>query len=340
MTKISYRVLLLGLMTVSLNIGNIGLTCNKSYSGDSFKLVATAQETTICPEQNVGETEKDCPWAGLARKMINDNKDVLPTLRSSLPNLTKPQWIDLWGNSINFDEGAKAIIVDPKILDGMEELFGVKGTSLGSQTINDRQIVHAGMEHTYGYLFSIIKTPFGFKRARWTDGEIEKGFKIPEGTFGPNPAEGTLFNNITYFAGNIVFRDEPAILDRLQKEKSLASTIVANYDYSKLQSTVLEEIIKAPINNGIIREVILHTYFVKFLEEQKNTYLLIYTVTDPINNGTKIITAFPVNTSFTENALKPSNMGNDIKLITRYNGYVEGITFVQGGVTGIKRIKN
>jgi hypothetical protein len=60
-----------------------------------------------------------------------------------------------WGTSGNVDELAHAEIVDPAIL---LPLLNLAGQLLCAAT------PHAGVQHTYGYLFSTIQTPVGKKR--------------------------------------------------------------------------------------------------------------------------------------------------------------------------------
>src|SRR6185312_10106073 len=63
--------------------------------------------------------------------------------------------LSLWGRSRNVDEFVEQAIVHPAILRVIGQLTGVPMRG---------RIVHAGLEHTYGYLFSLIETPFGYKR--------------------------------------------------------------------------------------------------------------------------------------------------------------------------------
>ncbi|MGC3970942.1 MAG: hypothetical protein QM775_27505 [Pirellulales bacterium] len=60
----------------------------------------------------------------------------------------------LWGRSVNFDEHAGQTIVDPAIVEVVGELAGKSMRG---------EVVHAGLLHTYGYLFSVIDTPYGAK---------------------------------------------------------------------------------------------------------------------------------------------------------------------------------
>ncbi|MEA3306516.1 MAG: hypothetical protein U9Q34_01880, partial [Elusimicrobiota bacterium] len=152
------------------------------------------------------ETDLDCPWAGAGRLLLKkaESKESPEGIFSKyMPELLKQINADkanvaafkLWGESINFDAMMHATIVHPNILSFLAEKLDISPPK--------GRIVHAGMEHTYGYILSVIETKFGFKRARWVKPDIEKGLKLEKGILGPNPDEGTLFSNVTCFAANI-----------------------------------------------------------------------------------------------------------------------------------------
>ncbi|OFZ01616.1 MAG: hypothetical protein A2Z97_10345 [Bdellovibrionales bacterium GWB1_52_6] len=293
-----------------------------------------ALEQASCPDQSAGEKPEDCPWAGAARTLIAEaeaGRTVSPALQTLLPRLyaqiktdgEKPELKDLWGQSINFDENAKGIIVHPGIIQSLAELFGVPAPQ------GESRVVHAGMEHTYGYLFSILKTPYGFKRARWVQGEIEEGFNLPLGTLGPTPAEGSLFMNVTTFIGTIAFRTEANEFQVIRKATRNAAREIRRMKFSELKPIRLEERVEAANANGKVRTVKLFTDFVPFLNQANpkgNTHLLIYTVKDPFHHSAQLISAFPVQTGFVQRAIQPSNLGKGRPIITRYNAFVEGLS--------------
>jgi hypothetical protein len=155
----------------------------------------------------------DMEWNSLATDIIHDVEmgrsiaakffELLPEMKEILKS--DSQRIDmksLWGTSLNTDEHAHTEIVNPEIILMLSQEVGVP--------LPDGERVFAGIEHTYGYLFSTLNTNFGHKRLRWIQGELEDGLVLPKGTLGPFPQEGTLFGNATYFFGRIAFRtDEP-----------------------------------------------------------------------------------------------------------------------------------
>jgi hypothetical protein len=272
--------------------------------------LARAAELPGCPDIAWGETAEDCPWAGAARALAaGETWDrALPEFRERLEADARLEGLKAaWGRSLNYDELARGVIVEPAILDALGAMLGVAG--------REDRVVHAGMEHTYGYLFSVLRTPFGFKRARWVRGELEAGFGLPAGTLGPAPAEGSLFANVTYFAGRVAFRGELT----LPAESVAAATVL--YPYEELAVARLEEAVSSP------RPVRLRTDLVAFphppAAADANSHLLVYSVHD---GGPKLITAFPVNRAFVARVLDPSGLGADKPVATRYNAYVEGLT--------------
>jgi hypothetical protein len=309
----------------------------------------SAPAASTCPDESRGEKAEDCPWAGLTRdleQVASQNGLVIEALEKEQPVLfyqmktdaKRKSWLNLWGKCINFDELAKGIIISPKIIDPLVQMFAPPSGQ--PFEANGREIVHAGVQHTYGYLFSNLQTSFGYKRARWVRDTLDKGFGLPIGILSPMAKSGSLFSNATYFAGRIAFKNEPANLKTLEKGVSKAvSAAVVSYDFNSLKPTRLEEIIKTPTGDVIIR-----TDFVPFLhpvEGDSNTHWLVYSIADhrqPHPKGlppAQLITAFPVETSFVESALAADSLGENKPIITRYNAYVDGITGTAW--TGLRR---
>ncbi|MCM2277099.1 MAG: hypothetical protein NDJ89_03400 [Oligoflexia bacterium] len=283
-----------------------------------------------CPAENSGEGPEDCPWGGIARALILEaeaGRAVLPKFQELAPAIAQQAAKDserkafkhLWGKSINFDEMVKDVIVHPAILETLGQIFGEEGRG---------RIVHAGMEHTYGYLLSVLKTSFGYKRARWVRPTIEQGLGLPADAINPLPQEGTFFGNVTYVLSQIAFRDDGALLESIHKiAQGTVPPSIASYPFSKLRITRLEEAVS--VKKPSPRTVILRTDFVPFFKipaGQANSHLLVYSVLDPLSGGARLVTAFPVEKPFVERALNPKNLGRDQPVITRYNAFVEGLT--------------
>lgn len=287
--------------------------------------VFSAEPLFVCPAnktKGTPETQADCPWAGMARVMqaAPENQLLLPFFEQYSPNLLRQikqdaqsgAMLALWGQSLNFDEGAKQIILAPRIYDTLADLLRT-----------DRQkgrVVHAGTEHTYGYLFSNLDTSFGYKRARWVAGEINKGFGLTQNEISPAPAQGTLLANITYLAGRLALQDDKNCVAALAAVPAAPS--LKNYNYDRLSSVCLQEIIKIGS-----RTVELRTDIVVFPNPQPGAQaLLIYSVKDSAKKSAQLISAFPVTQDFLKRIANPANVGDGKKIKTRYNAYVEGIT--------------
>ena len=276
-----------------------------------------------CPRGQ--EKAEDCPWAGAAR-LLNEkaarNEPLEPVFAAQLPGLLRQLDADrsspalqLWGESINFDELAKGEIVHPGILTFIS-------ARLGAAKPRGR-IIHAGLEHTYGYLFSLLQTKFGFKRARWVRPDIEDGLGLPRGSAGPAPAEGTLLANITCLAGGIALKDDPAASALLARMAPYCSGPVRAFSARPLKRGRLTEEVLLP--GG--RKVVLRTDFAPFRAVSGgNTHLLVYSVYDSVLGRAYLITAFPVGKGFVDNALAPSGLGAGKPVQTRYNAHVEGLT--------------
>ena len=269
-----------------------------------------------CPDESMQETRDDCPWAEITRKLIessqleSDFKKLSPEIFNQIKLDQKKSFVfNFWGKSINFDELMQKETVKAEILD-------VLFAALGTEKREDR-VCHAGAIHTYGYLFSNLKTSFGYKRARWVKDDIEAGFGLKRGTLGPKPKHGSLLQNITYFAGKVAFQNNPILmseLDRLNADDDLKKWKPKN-TIRLIESVVLNE----------NRKIELITDFVPFTHEKKsNSLLLVYSVNDSALPHPKLVTVFPVTEGFQQGALK--NLGEKQEVKPRYNAHVPELT--------------
>ena len=278
-------------------------------------------------------------WGDIANALAEGPQDLTSVeahLRSLAPSVADQIERDranaplksLWGKSINFDELAKATIVVPGILDAINDLALVPA--------RDDRITHAGFEHTYGYLLSVLKTPFGFKRARWVTEDIETGFGLARGTLSPAASSGTLLSNLTYFAGNIAFGTHARARDVLDLAGANADAALKSYEFHAVRAKTrrLEE--SLALEGG--RTVVLRTDFVPFVNALRpavtadggaiapNAQLLVYSIDDSSLELPRLVTAFAVTDSFVATALNPANLGDGKTIITRYNGFVSDVT--------------
>jgi hypothetical protein len=293
----------------------------------------SAMADSQCPQTDLAETAQDCPWAGLSRDLSQAAAGGASTLKleallkSRQPDLASQlgqmkDWQGLWGASINFDELAKGVIVDPPILAALYGLSGVTPPQLGADMPDNIQ--HAGLEHTYGYLFSVLKTAFGYKRSRWVSGEIDQGFSLPDGAISPAPKHGTLFRNVTYFTGRIAFRHDPRTAAMLEKRRGQVEPALLSFKYSDLKPTRVEE----QVDLGGGRVVTLRTDLIPFTAPSggPDQQLLVYSYLDSKEARPRLVTAFPVAQSFGDGLVKPETLGAGQPIITRYNAYIAGFT--------------
>lgn len=79
-----------------------------------------------------------------------------------------------WGASTLIDEHTGVPSIDA-------ELFGILHSAAGLDAAFP--IGHAGLLHVYGYWYSTVPTPFGYKRDRWHDGTLARAFGLPVDAF-------------------------------------------------------------------------------------------------------------------------------------------------------------
>lgn len=250
-------------------------------------------------------------------------KPVLPQLRRACPSLVKQleldaahrPLLDLWGKSLNFDEHAEQQIVSSGIMSAIGELAGVPC---------EGQAIHAGLQHTYGYLLSVIETPYGFKRARWVEDTIEHSLGIREPTLRPWPVAGSLLLNVTYFLGRIAFRGRTSELALLRWHRSAVATEAADFAFQQLDVTRISEHVCLP---GCSTDIEVHLDFVRFPSPTTDSvYLLVYSLVDSRDARASLITAFPVTAATLDEYTSPEALGDAVQLRTRFNAQVEGWT--------------
>lgn len=265
-------------------------------------------------------------WNELSMEAIEEKESFFDVLEENHPALynqiitdAKDPYLPMfWGQSFNFDSGAKKIIVDPKIIGELQARFNIK---------NDNNIVHAGIIHTYGYLFSVINTPYGYKRKRWIAPTLNFAFNMEANSLSPEAIEGGMFSNITFFAGSLAFKDKT----QLSLLKNVANEVFT-FDYSKLDVTRVEE---------ILPEYTLVTTLVKLPRKkagEENDYLLIYSTISKKLNKELLVTAFPVNQDSYNKIVASETLGPNQKITLRYNAYLQDLGKDLKGIR--KLIKN
>ncbi len=284
-----------------------------------------------CPNPEALETREDCPWAGTARSLegIEDPKTIRATLEKSIPGFLRqlerdqktPGLLSLWGLSRNIDESNLATgtkTVPANLLQFFNRTLKVPFDETYTTG-------HAGLTHTYGYLFSTVRTPYGYKRARYGKHEIEAGFGLSEGLLGGMPKKGTLLLNLSLLAGRIAFRDSnegmKKMSDLARKSAHRAPRELLKFDFASLKPRRLIEQITAEDETIEIR-----TDIVPFLKDNphgKNKAILIYSILTQRKNAPPespaLITVFPVEESFAGTLFKPEGLGESVPIKLRYN---------------------
>ncbi|MGB7323670.1 MAG: hypothetical protein WBD31_02275 [Rubripirellula sp.] len=267
----------------------------------------------------------DHPLPRLATRMVAAESDNARTrlLRQEMPRLYRHlkrvsvelDQLSRWGMSVNLDELAGVEIVLPDILRVIGQCAGVT---------MQPPAYHAGLQHTYGYLLSLVETPYGYKRDRWLSDRIEIGFGLPKDSLSAFPRRGTLLGNLTDFLVRLSMREGPpaksvgavARFERLSLERTPGTRIVEEVEWDGGGTAWLRtDLFRMP-----------HT---------PDAGLLVYSVKQS-RSGWKLITTFPIQQPIWDELLAPSRFGRKQPIKVRYNGFVNN--FPADGVLG-KRTK-
>ena len=279
-----------------------------------------------CPNTAANETDLDCPWAEITRATTGldattQSKEIVATFQKQAPAFLKQLkhdkktkgLLDLWGVSRNADESHLNDFIVPT------NILSVFANELAITPFDPNfKYGNAGLNHTYGYLFSNLQTPFGYKRARYVKSEIEKGFGLTPGLFGGSPKKGTLLSNFTFFIGSIAFKNRPFTVTAIPKE-------IARFDYRKLKYNRLIETVQTDKGKVQFRtDIVPFNIVPPNATKDSNVALLIYSIDE--GNGPKLITAFPVQESFGAGLFKPELMGDQVTITIKYNGWLKSTT--------------
>lgn len=79
-----------------------------------------------------------------------------------------------WGASTLIDEHTGVPSIDRELADELHRAAGIPARF---------PIGNAGLLHVYGYWFSTVRTPFGYKRDRWVDGDLARAFGLEREAF-------------------------------------------------------------------------------------------------------------------------------------------------------------
>jgi len=191
----------------------------------------------------------------------------------------------LWGSTRNFDENAERQIVHPEIL----RCIG----AIGAIPMNGAA-VHSGAMHTYGYLLTNLRTPYGFKRTRWTTPDLGRGLGVGNQTLRPYPPAGTLLANLTWILGRIAFDEGGAEAKRSRRLRRAISPAIV--DWSPKDGSRLSESIDCRAFENLDRAT-LQTDLIPLIDHELDGHLLAYSLrrTNKGKSDThRLLTAFPV----------------------------------------------
>lgn len=267
------------------------------------KIAAKLSQQANANRLSAADLEVECPW--LARQIVRDAQT--------------PGLFDLWSRSSNFDELAHVAIVEPGVLAAIGELAGEPGSGPS---------VHAGLQHTYGYLLSTVVTPFGYKRDRWVSPRLEEGFGLPADILGPDPSEGTLLANATLFAGSIAFRGDQPATKRLSRIAPSTANAIRKLNFKQLEQTRIIESLALRDSRGRFRSIRIRTDLVPFpchSEGSAENCLLVYSIEDSSQPGARLTTLFPVAPPFVAELTQPKRFGPGVEIRARFNAFMPGL---------------
>ncbi len=261
----------------------------------------------------------------LAQEIISGNQSAISA--ASLLKLRAPELyeqicrsgkcqslLNLWGECLNVDDNTSEEIVDPSILKLLGELTGVS---------MDSPVVHAGIQHSYGYLFSLIETPYGQKRERWTERSLETALEFSRPTFQPITRHGTLLLNLTYFLGRIMFRGRRSEIARLRRSRHIVDPHLTDVNYRQLKCyRIIEEIGTGKQRIQAISDLLT---LANSPDPEALHAFLIYGIRSEWSDDFKLITAFPISAESFHLLLEPP-CGVKVRVQLKYNAYSAGVT--------------
>ncbi len=240
-----------------------------------------------------------------ARLMKKDDakklEDALPGLSKNLAAAaeTSEQW---WTDCTVFDELAKADILPEKVMKGL----GIRRTDTGG-------VVHApaGQMHTYGYLFSQLKTAFGLKGKRWIESRLDERLGLAAGSFGPLAKDGEFSANLT----SALFQ---TIGVQVKVPRASAATTTAraigHVEQRVTWKSPKGELIKASVFTHLVPLAPLKGFVTT------DQYLLVYESLQGERH--RLTTAFPIGAGFADGIMKTA-ADKEPAFKPRYNLFVD-----------------
>lgn len=168
---------------------------------------------------------------------------------------------DDWGSSTLIDEHTGVPTIDQELSDELHLAAGLP-----------QRFPHgnAGVLHVYGYWFSTVATPFGYKRDRWADGGLAATFGLGRDAF-----------HLTWQGDSTpLARVTAAALPALQAPPADAGVAEAYLD-GRLSRVVLFRQARAGVAGGGVGSV------------DTSTPALVYGISHEQSGALKLITTFP-----------------------------------------------
>lgn len=221
-----------------------------------------------------------------------------------------PELLACWAHSSPIDANAHGEILP----EATRARLGMT-TAYLSET---RPFVHAGLMHSYGYLFSTLQTPYGLKGKRWVESRIDERLGLAAGTLAPVPVEGGEFlHNLTWLLYHLTGDWEaipPALQGRIAGE--ISPSLGRKEDFPRPEGVVEE---KVAYENG--EHLVVRTHFFPLAPladyETRDASLLVYSVVYPGSEIPRLVTAFPVDAGFVARVLDPNAPA--VEFVSRYN---------------------
>lgn len=109
--------------------------------------------------------------------------DELDWLKTSIEDDRVADRFRCWGRSTVIDENVGAPVIGRSLFEELHARAGVDAAW---------PIGNAGVLHCYGYLLSLVQTPYGLKRERWLGADLPRAYRLPDDAFVPWAGERTL----------------------------------------------------------------------------------------------------------------------------------------------------
>lgn len=121
--------------------------------------------------------------------------DSLPWLAAALEDDREHGRFDAWGRSTVIDENIGAPVISRALFDELHRRAGIAA---------QWPVGNAGLLHCYGYLLSLVETPYGLKRERWVAPALAEACALAPDAFLPWLEGATLLHRAGAAASGIL----------------------------------------------------------------------------------------------------------------------------------------